>query len=324
MNHKKTENFRIVLKYLPERLSCILKEMNGDNVSELCEIRLKSGLPVVLVFTDKMSFITESGRFTGYLSGEVIKIGEEEINEIFIKMCKYSVYAISDNISDGFITLENGCRVGVYGTAVVKSGKVSSVRNIKGLNIRISGYVPCVADKIADLYKNNSINTLICGPPASGKTTVLKDLCRTLSDKMNYRVCVMDERYEFDGIYLGANTDVLNGYPKKSGIMISVRTLSPNIIVCDELGDSDEVRAVLDGLNCGVNFVMTLHCADYDSLIRKQQFRLLEQSGVPDYVVFLKDKGNIDKIVSAQECNNESCCFNTFMYDKRSHRTVFG
>ena len=126
MYGQKSDNLCAVLKYLPDKLSSVLNRIEKNKVEDLMEIRLRTNLPVVLVFADEMAFITSSGRITQYLSGDVLKINEDEIKNVFLKMCKFSVYSQIENISDGFITIDNGCRVGAYGTAVVKTGQISS------------------------------------------------------------------------------------------------------------------------------------------------------------------------------------------------------
>lgn len=309
MLFKKKEILDLVLKYLPSHISNPFFSLDCSLTEKLCEIRLKTGLPVVLVFTDRTSFITVTGRLTEYISNDLVRTSDSDINDIFVKMCNYSVYSLTESISEGYITLENGCRVGVYGTAVMKNGRIYSVRNIRGLNIRLSGQYDSVSGRISDLYIERNVNTLICGPPSSGKTTMLKDLCRVLSDKYRRRIALIDERGEFQCSELGFNTDVLTSYPKAKGVNIAVRTLSPEIVICDELGDSEEVQAVLDGLNSGVNFIMTLHCSSYSELQNKEQFKRLSLNSFPDYCVFLKNKCEIERIVSLKvERDENDCC----------------
>lgn len=319
----KKENLNFISKYLPAYINKHILNLDDLVINRLCEIRLKADSPVVLVFTDRTSFITLTGRLTEYVSNELVLLDANEINQIFTRMCNYSVYSLTDNISDGFVTLSNGCRVGVYGTAVVKDGVISSVRNISGLNIRLSGQFNCISDRISDLYLNKNVNTLICGPPLSGKTTVLKDLCRVLSDKYKKRIALIDERGEFQFSELGVYTDVLSFYPKAKGINIAVRTLSPEIIVCDELGDFEEVKVVTEGLNAGVNFIMTMHAASYPELKRKAQFKELMDNASLDYCVFLKNKGEVERIVSFKEDEYERCGGFDIVNDCSTCRSVF-
>ncbi len=306
MKSGKSENLKAILKYLPEHIAGSLAFLEETQVNTLSEIRLRADSPAVLIFTDKIAFITSSGRLTPFFSNGLIKTDADCVKEIFNKMCKFSVYSLTDNIINGFVTLENGCRVGVYGTAVTADGKVTSVRNIRGLNIRISGNFDGVAQPVFELYERSRVNVLICGPPSSGKTTVLKDLTRQLSESFKYKICVIDERAEFSEAYLGCNTDVLTGYPKSEGIEIAVRTLSPDIIVCDELGTVSEVKSVITGLNSGVGFVMSVHCRSKDELFNKEQFRLLKESLMLDYCVFLKNKSETESILALKELADEN------------------
>ncbi len=317
MNNKKSESLRAIARYLPREISSPLLNLKEGDVTDLCEIRIKASHPVLLIFTEKQSFITSGGRLTEIYSNDLVRTDLDCVKMIFARMCKFSVYSLTDNIRNGFITLENGCRVGVYGAAVTADGKINSVRNISGMNIRISGSFDGVGRQVASLYENKKVNTLICGPPLSGKTTVLRDLCKILSDDLKYKVSVVDERGEFYGYYVGYNTDVLSGYPKASGIQIAVRTLSPDIVVCDELGEISEIEAILDGLNSGVSFITAIHCNSKMELQKKEQYRLLNNSFSLDYCVFLKGKSEVEEICNAKEladanarivdCGNINC-----------------
>ena len=196
--------------------------------------------------------------------------------------------------------------MGIYGTAVTDGGKITSVRSIRGLNIRLSGDFRNIAAPIARLFESGRQNVLICGPPSSGKTTMLKDLCRILSDEKSLKICIVDERGETDGSDTGVNTDVLDGYPKAAGVLIAVRTLSPDIIAFDEIGSAEETEAVCSGLNSGVNFIMTIHCRNEAELAKRPQFRLLMENGAVDSCVFLGGAGKIQKVISAKEIENEA------------------
>ena len=304
----KTDSFKCVCRYLPEHIRSVLVSLDEEVINDICEIRLKADMPVVIVFTDKICFITTNGRITGFPGSDLIVSGADDIKDIFSRMCRYSVYSHNEDICNGFVTIENGCRVGVYGTAVIKQGKISSVRNIKGLNIRVAGAFYGVADSIAEIFKKEKVNMLICGPPSSGKTTFLKDLCVNLSDKCFKKTVVIDERSEFDDYYVGCNTDVLSSYPKDKGIEIAVRTLSPDIVVCDELGNVEEINKILEGLNSGVNFIMSIHCASYAELLKKEQFKLLYDKSVIDYCVFLKKKSEVGSVMCMRGQLNEDNC----------------
>ena len=305
MINRKEENLNRICTFLPEKLSEMLLEIPAERKQKLCEIRLRSKKPVVLVFTDERFFITQSGRLTSFVSNDLLIADDTE--SVFNAMCRYSVHSLAHDISEGFITLDGGNRVGVYGTAVTDGEKVTSVRNIKGLNIRISGDFAGCAEPIARaVYNGRHANVLICGPPSSGKTTVMKDLCRILSDTKGLKICIIDERIETDECNTGINTDVLSGYPKAKGIEIAVRTLSPEIIAFDEIGTNEETQAVLAGMNSGVDFIMTMHCADKSELVKRTQFISLKDHGTVDYCVFLENAGKISEILSVKELENEN------------------
>jgi len=308
MTDRKEENLEQVCNFMPPKLSVPLLAIGKEKMHRLCEIRLRSEKPVVLIFTDERLFITKSGRLTSFVSNDLLSLSQDETEAVFNSMCRYSVHSLSHEIAEGFITVDGGNRVGVYGTAVTDGKEVTSVRNIKGLNIRISGDFKGVAEPVyKTAFDGRLSNVLICGPPSTGKTTVLKDLCRSVSDEMGRKICVIDERMETDGCDMGINTDVLSGYPKPKGIEISVRTLSPELVAFDELGSTDEVQAVCSGLNSGVNFIMTLHCHNKTELLKKPQFIQLKSYDAVDYIVFLENAGEISEILSIEELENENC-----------------
>ena len=324
MNTFKRENLSRILKFLPAKLSTVIDNAIKDSTDDLCEIRLKRDSPVVLIFTQCRKFITSGGRLTSFFSSDLIFVSEHEIDLIFNSLCEYSVHSHSNSIARGFITIAGGNRIGVYGTAITENGKTVCVRNIRGMNIRIAGSFDGVANDVANrLYSDKRVNTLICGPPSSGKTTMLRDLTKTLSDSCGCKIAVIDERNEMDGYNIGFNTDLLCGYAKPDGIEIAVRTLSPEIIVCDEIGNTDEIAKIIEGLNSGVNFIMTIHCSSYKELVKKPQFIMLKNAGAVDYCVMLgKSRCEIDSIKSVEEIENENSRTDIFGNCVLSDRSV--
>lgn len=315
MKRTKSKQFNSLLKYLPEIFTCLSQSC----LNELCEIRIRAEKPVAVVFQNKTGFLTEKGRLTYFIAENLLTFSKEDVEKIFIRMCNYSVHSLTENISDGFVTLDGGCRVGVYGTAVTRSGGIVSVRNIEGLNIRIPGEYPgCSLPIYNSLFQGETTNTVLCGPPMSGKTTVLRDLCRTLSDERQKKIAVIDERFEMSGFNLGFNTDILKGYPKSKGIEIAVRTLSPDIVICDEIGNLDEADRLCEVFNSGVSFIVTMHCRNTEELFNRPQFQRLQLCNAIGACVFLeKDNFNIKKIIrfgSDKHENNLPYCSESCLY----------
>ncbi len=298
MNFKE-ENFDSAVNILSPLLKSKLMNLNCIVKNDTYEIRLRAGKPIVLFGKYGYLFLNKSGEVSAWREGECYICNPEIITETFNRLCCYSVYSHIESIVNGYITFQGGHRAGITGTAVVNSeGTVTSVKDISSVNIRIARQVIGAADKIfKDIgYENTSL--VIAGPPSSGKTTVLRDYIRQLSDRMN-KICLIDERQEIacmNGMFcqhdVGVNTDVLNNYPKAKGIMNAIKTMSPDIIALDEIGERDEIDGIIKGVNSGIGFLATVHASDYNDLLKRPQIKQVIDTGAFSKIVLLKSSAN--------------------------------
>lgn len=320
---------------LPKRIKRIFDIYLQSEFSNFQEIRLRAERPVVIIINGAAYFINKNFRLTSFLPDGALTVSYEEVTEVFNNACGYSVHSHLKSISAGYVTLNTGDRVGIAGEAICEDNKIIGVKNISSLNVRIAREHKNSAAEILKYIYTGSLNSIIvAGEPLSGKTTMLRDIARRLSgDNLSkyYKTVIVDERNEISGsnggIYkndLGINTDVLSGYPKKEGIICALRSLSPDIIICDEVGDLDEVSDIEQGLNCGVKFIISVHASSKDELILRPQIRKLIKSGCFDKVVLLNDASRpctIKEIFEAGKINDEinrlASDDNIFCFDRK-------
>lgn len=287
-------NFYYTVSFISPRIRKIIENLNDSVIENIQEIRLRKGKPVVIVSKGNSEFLTKNSKTTFISSNICVIPTENEIIDTVNKMCGYSMHTQTENMAKGYITLKNGSRVGLAGTAVCDDGCVKNIKDITSLNIRIPRNVFNISDIIFDyLIKNALSNIIVVGPPNCGKTTMLKDIEFQFSSGRAgkyYKVCVIDERNEiFSNEFSGPNTDVLSGYRKDIGILNALRTLSPDIIICDEISDITEAKRVVEGMNSGVKFILSFHASNKEELLKKEAFNLLINSACIDVVVFLSD-----------------------------------
>ncbi len=254
------------LTYFSKSLKTALETIPVDIWNSMTEIRIRRDKPLI-IRAGTVDYFVALKRADGAVNSDTAYYpSEEDVNETFSKMCDYSPYAFEDEIKNGFITLFSGHRVGICGQAVIDNGKIRTIKHIASLNIRISreifGACKPIIDKIAEPAPKS---TLIISPPGMGKTTLLRDIIRQLSDK-GYNVAVADERSELGACYMGASqknmgfrTDVLDGCPKSEGMLLLLRSMSPQVIAVDEIGRPEDIEALLYIMSCGVPVFATIH-----------------------------------------------------------------
>ncbi|MDV3428650.1 MAG: stage III sporulation protein AA [Bacillota bacterium] len=254
-----------ILNILPANIKNIVLNAKGDGY--LQEIRIKSDKPLILIF-DREEYITD------YIVTSI------DIRNIMSKMMNYSLYAYDQEIRQGYITIKGGHRVGICGSCVLEGEKIKTINNISSLNIRVSKQVIGCSDKLIPyLMINGEIeNTIIISPPKCGKTTMIRDMARNFSK--NFKVCIIDERSEIGGLSLGKSsldlgirTDILDNCPKAQGIMMAIRSMSPDIIICDEIGTFKDMESILTAICCGIKIITTIHGKDENDLFERPVFK---------------------------------------------------
>ncbi len=259
-----------IISILPSEL---LRQINSaPRLGAIEEIRLRA---------DKFCSIVSRGE--NYILP--FSCDRQGLAEILKQMCGGSLYAFSDTINKGYISLRGGVRVGVVGRATTESGKIIGISEVSSLCIRIPHRILNVGREIASLLSRLEFRSgvLIYSPPGVGKTTVLRGVIRLLSSgERPKRVVVVDSRGElfFDLCEKDMCLDILSGYPRGEGIEIAARVLNPELIVCDEIGDVDEALELVASSNCGIPLLATAHAGSVSELLSRTGIRLLHEAGV--------------------------------------------
>lgn len=229
---------------------------------------------------------------------------KEELTETLEYVSDYSLYAYEHEIKQGFITVEGGHRVGMTGKVVMEEGKIKNMKYISSVNIRMSHEViGCAKHLLPHITVGKQIcHTLIISPPRCGKTTLLRDLVRMISDGNEYvkgsTVGVVDERSEIGACYMGtaqnhvgARTDILDCCPKAEGMLMLIRSMAPQVLAVDEIGAPEELRALEYAMHCGCKLLATVHGNSIEELRTKPLFgQLIKEKRFERYVVLRGDE----------------------------------
>ncbi|MBC7766112.1 MAG: stage III sporulation protein AA [Hyphomonadaceae bacterium] len=300
-----------LMRMLAPSIQKLLLEIPISQISTIEEIRMRKGQPLMLYAVDRSYFVTEDGWLTN-VGGKCKVVQEADILTTFDLLTGASVYAKQDQIKQGFLTIEGGHRVGIAGTTVLKQGEITHIKEISGLNIRVARQVMGVADKVMVHIKQEEriLNTLILSPPGYGKTTLLRDIARQLGDgSRGIKVGIVDERSEIaacvNGIpsfQVGVQTDVLDRCPKCEGLKMMVRTLSPNVVITDEIGGADDLQALREVLSSGVSVITTAHAGSLAELKRRPMMQAILKEHIFDcFIVLHKDRNGYQILMDGVE-----------------------
>lgn len=262
-----------ILKLFPVHIRKVMEqaEVFQRLSQKLEEIRVRVNQPLELVTADGAYFLN-NGALVRQTDRQCLSVSEEDLRQMSTLMSRYSLYAYEEEIRQGFLTVEGGHRVGVAGKAILEQEKVKSLQHISSVNIRMSHEIPGCADRLLPMItKNREVcHTLVISPPCGGKTTLIRDLIRQISDgNAHVKGCtvgVVDERSEIGGCYLGvaqnhlgSRTDILDCCPKAEGMIMLIRSMSPRVLAVDEIGAQEEIRAVEYAMQCGCKLIASVH-----------------------------------------------------------------
>lgn len=271
-----------LIRYLPERLKTSAAEAYSP---ELEELRLRCGRPLAAVYRGREQPLEAM-------------VTADDVAYLASAAAHGSVYAAVDSLKNGYITVDGGSRIGFCGTVVLKNGEAANLRSLSSANMRLAREVKTAAAAVEKVYADGFESTLIIAPPGMGKTTLLRDLVRRISDG-GTRVSLVDERGEIaamengaPGFDVGGSTDVLTGCPKAKGMLMMLRSMNPGVIAVDEITAPEDVAAVETCRNCGVGIIATVHGQSAGDISSRPLFKKLMDVGVFGLVVtiFGKDR----------------------------------
>lgn len=308
----------VLLQTLGGNLKKIVEVLDENFLEEAEEIRIRIEKPLFIFAKKKEYFIKEDGNFTTEIEKAYL-VESDDVRHTLEKASKYSLYAFSEEIKNGFLTIEGGHRIGIVGRTVLENGFVKTIQNISALNIRIAHEVKGCSDAVLKyaVKEGNFYNTLFVSPPACGKTTLLRDMVRQLSNGkkgffVGQTVGVVDERGEIAGCYkgiarndLGIRTDVLDGCTKVEGMLMLVRSMSPRIIAVDEIGKKEDFVAIESIVNAGIQLLCTVHGNDLEDIKQRMILGDMVKRGIFHTIVVLSAKKRVGEIKTIYNQNLE-------------------
>lgn len=253
---------------LPQAIAKQISCLSPSQQNEMEEIRIRVNRPIEVTIKGRPQYFS-------YV------VQQEDALQLLNKISNHSIYAMEEELKRGYITISGGHRIGLAGKVILENGAVKAIRDISSFNIRIARQMIGIADHLTPyLYKEGWMHTMIIGPPQTGKTTLLRDFARIISSGSKafpaQKVGIVDERSEIAGsvagipqLTFGPRVDVLDACPKAEGMMMMIRSMSPDVLVVDEIGRQEDCDAILEAVHAGITLFMTTHGTSFEEVINR-------------------------------------------------------
>lgn len=307
--------WRAVLRFFPMEIRDILSRIPPEVHRDIIEIRARIDQPLEILFRNRTAWIGPSGNLERE-AGQAYEIGGQTLRKMVNAVTTGSFYALEEEIAQGYLTLPGGHRVGFAGQVVCLRGKIKLLRNISSLNLRIARSCYGIAEPLLPyLWQDGRfLKTMIFSPPACGKTTLLREIIRVVSEgaprlgMAGLRVGLVDERSEIAGCYqgvpqldVGPRTDVLDGCPKGEGVYLLLRAMNPELIVTDEVGSEADFKMLEDIINAGVSFMTTAHALDLKEAKNRPGLNRILDSKMLERLIFLSSRLGVGTVESVTD-----------------------
>ncbi|WP_400163911.1 stage III sporulation protein AA [Brevibacillus sp. TJ4] len=293
-----------IVALLPASVRSIVAALPSTVAEQLEEIRLRQNQPMEIRYGHQTSYVTASGHLTSIASNGWIFTAEQAL-KLVNQISQHSLYALEEELRRGYITVVGGHRIGIAGKVVLDRGEVKGIRDVTSFNIRIAREKKGVAHAVMPyLFAGGKLlNTLVISPPQCGKTTLLRDMARTISYGSEWassrKVGIVDERSELAGCLqgvpqrdVGPRTDVLDACPKAVGMMMLIRSMSPDVLIVDEIGRPEDGDAVWEAIHAGVAVICSAHGAEVSEVAQRPMLgKLIRHGAFARYIVLSRANG---------------------------------
>ncbi|MFV9510802.1 stage III sporulation protein AA [Tepidibacillus sp. LV47] len=307
-----------ILAIFPNPIRQLIQTLESSVAKEIEEIRLRENRPLEISYLNQFAFLSPKGKMT-LKEQEAYIVTHEDMVKMLNLISNHSIYRLDEELKRGYITVSGGHRVGISGKVILEHGEVKTIKDISSFNVRIAKQKIGVADKVIPyllLDREKVHNTLIISPPQCGKTTILRDIARQLSSGIkslgfsSKKVGIVDERSEIAGCVFGVpqndvgpRTDVLDACPKAEGMMMMIRSMSPEILIVDEIGRNEDAVAIFEARNAGVSVIATAHGSNIADIAKRPSISsLIQQRAFTRYVILSRNQGvgTIERILDEE------------------------